>query len=92
ASQRHDITISTLVFVIGAVVGVNAARFLLWGYIHKHYPLSLSYPLNSVFFPFVLIMGYYYGEPISYFQIIGVVLITSGVAVLTYEGKGDEKI
>lgn len=91
ASQRHGISISSLVVVIGIVVGVNASRFLLWGYIHKHYPLSLSYPINSLFFPFILIMGYYYGEPISFYQILGVILITSGVAVLAYEGKSDEK-
>ena len=87
AAQRQDITISTLVIVIGTVVGVNGCRFLLWGYIHKHYPLSFSYPLNSLFFPSILIMAYYYGESVNMSQILGVVLITFGVAVLAYGGK-----
>lgn len=90
ASQQKDISISSLVLVMCIVVGVNVGRFLLWGYIHKHYPLSLSYPINSLFFPFIFIMGYYYGESISLYQILGVVLITSGVAILAYEGKNDE--
>jgi len=90
-SQRDNVSINSLFIVIGLVVGVNASRFLLWGYIHRHYPLSLSYPINSLFFPFILIMGYYYGEPVSFYQVLGVILITSGVAVLAYEGKNDEK-
>ena len=84
AAQRPGISISSLVFVISIVTGVNAGRLLLWGYIHKHYPLSFSYPLNSLFFPSILIMAYYFGEPVNLSQILGVAFITSGVAVLAY--------
>lgn len=87
AANNQNISLSALIVVIGVVVGVNVARFLIWGYVHKHYPLSLSYPLNSLFFPSILIMAYFYGEPVDGLQILGVVLITAGVAVLASQGR-----
>ena len=87
AANNQHISLSALILLIGVVVGVNAARFLIWGYVHRHYPLSFSYPLNSLFFPSILIMAYFYGEPVRLPQILGVVLITGGVAVLAYQGK-----
>jgi len=89
-AQKQHISFVVLVVVIGIAVLVNAGRFLLWGYIHKHYPISLSYPLNSLFFPLIFIIGYFYGEPVNNSQILGVILITSGVAILSYDGKNND--
>lgn len=69
--------------VIGLVVFVNGIRFLLWGVIHKRYPLNLSFPINSMFFPLILVMGYFYGEPITTAKVLGATMITVGVALLT---------
>lgn len=85
-AQKQVISLFMLALILGIVIAVNAGRFLLWGYIHKRYPLSFSYPINSLFFPAILIMGYYYGESINMSQILGCILITSGVAVLAYVG------
>ena len=82
-----NITATMLLMVLGVVATVNVGRFWLWGYIHRHFPLSFSYPLNSLFFPLILILSYYYGEVIRLMQIVGVVMITSGVAILAYEGR-----
>ena len=87
ASMKNDISISMLAFVMVIVIGVNGGRFILWGYIHKHYPISFSYPINSLFFPAILVMSYVYGESVGVFQMLGVLCITTGVAVLTYGNK-----
>ena len=84
-AQNHDVPIYVLVLVISIVSTVNAARFFIWGYIHRHYPISISYPLNSLFFPLILLLGFFYGEEISVMKILGVALITIGVAMLTYK-------
>ena len=89
AAQKEGVTLAVLTGTIVVVAGVNAGRFLLWGYIHRHYPISVSYPLNSAFFPLILLMGYYYGEVVSVNEIIGVALITLGVGMLTYRYTPD---
>ena len=89
AAQKQNISLLILLLTITVVATVNAGRFLLWGYIHRHYPISISYPLNSAFFPLILLMGYYYGEVISLKEIVGVMLITFGVALLTYKYTPD---
>ncbi len=65
--------------IIGLVAALNGLRFLVWGVAHKKYPLSLSYPLSSMFFPLMLGVSYLYGEPVQANQVIGTGLITAGV-------------
>ncbi|MFQ5508348.1 MAG: hypothetical protein ACE5FN_03315 [Leptospirillia bacterium] len=66
------------------VAALNAARFLAWGYAHRRYPLSHSYPLSSMFFPLMLGVAWLYGDPISANQVAGTVLITAGVAWVAF--------
>ena len=87
AALRPELGWFALAIVFALVVAVNGARFVVWGYIHNRYPLSLSYPLTSMFFPLVLALGYFYGEPITGPKIIGVMLITGGAAILAMEDK-----
>ena len=87
ASVLEAPSFSLLLAIIMIVAGVNGVRFVLWGYIHKKYPLSISYPFNSVFYPLVLLMGYFYGDPVTFAKVVGVLLITAGVAVMAYEGS-----
>ena len=87
AADSQDVSLLALSLVIGIVLVVNFARFLIWGYVHKRYPISFSYPLNSMFFPSILVMAYFYGEPVNINQVLGVGLITAGVAVLAYQGR-----
>jgi drug/metabolite transporter (DMT)-like permease len=85
-AQQQVVSLPILILILGIVITLNLGRFMIWGYIHKRYPLSFSYPINSLFFPAILIMGYYYGESINIPQILGCILITSGVVVLAYMG------
>lgn len=85
AALRPNLGRLALSGVFALVIAVNGARFLVWGYIHNRYPLSLSYPLTSMFFPLVLLLGYFYGEPITWPKIVGVLLITGGTALLAME-------
>lgn len=69
----------------GAVMFVNGLRFVLWGVAHRRHPISLTYPLSSLFFPLIFFVShFFYGEPVTLNKIIGVVLIVLGVAVITY--------
>ena len=74
-----------LLVVLGLAVGLNGLRFLLWGYTHKHYPLSRSYPLVALFFPCILLLSLWYGEPVGWMQVAGVAAIMAGVALLNQE-------
>lgn len=90
-SMQSEPGYALIVFAIILVAFVNLSRFVLWGYIHNHYPISLSYPFNSLFFPMVMVMGYFYGEDITVNRMAGVALITAGVALLAYEYKNGEQ-
>lgn len=76
--------------VLALAVGLNGLRFLLWGYTHRHYALSRSYPLVALFFPCILLLGWWYGEPVGWTQLAGVAAIVAGVALLN-EGNGDAR-
>lgn len=84
---------STLVLLgaLALAVGLNGVRFLLWGYTHRHYPLSRSYPLVALFFPCILLLSAWYGEPVDWNQVVGVVAIMLGVGLLNQEpAKGGQ--
>lgn len=87
AALNQDLTAVHLILIFGIVAAVNGIRFIVWGYIHRRYPLGFSYPITSMFFPLILVMGYFYGEPITLMKLFGVVLIASGTAVLAYENS-----
>jgi drug/metabolite transporter (DMT)-like permease len=65
--------------------GVQGLRFLLWGYAHKRWPLSVTYPLTAVFFPMLIALAAFYGEPVTLQQWLGGLCITAGVAWLALQ-------
>lgn len=71
-------------------VGLNGLRFLIWGFTHKHYPLSHSYPLTSLFFPCVLGLSLWYGDTVSPSQVAAVALIMAGVALMNWSSPHGE--
>ena len=73
----------SLVLGISAVIAINGGRFLVWGFVHRKYPISKTYPLISIFFPLMVLVSYLYGEVVRINHIIGAVLITAGVIWLT---------
>lgn len=64
---------------IATAVALAGARFVVWGYAHRRYPLSLTYPLSSLFFPAMLGVSYLFGEPVTGWKVAGTALITTGV-------------
>lgn len=72
---------------VAAVALLNGLRFLAWGYAHKRYPLSTTYPLASVFFPVMLGVAWAYGDPIRWNQLLGTLLITAGVVWLALRAR-----
>lgn len=79
-----------ILVVLAAAVTLNGLRFLVWGYTHRRYPLSHSYPLTALFFPCILLVAAWYGEPIRAAQIVGVGVIMLGVAMMTREGAAND--
>ncbi|MCJ0826692.1 hypothetical protein MQC88_12135 [Luteimonas sp. 50] len=78
-----------LLFVLAIAVALNGLRFLVWGYTHKHYPLSHSYPLTAMFFPCILLVSAWYGDPIGWEKLGGVCVIVLGLVLMTWNGSGN---
>jgi drug/metabolite transporter (DMT)-like permease len=78
-----------LALLLGVVLVLAAARFMVWGEMHKRYPLSLAYPANALFFPLVMALAWFYGETVTRMNIAGAALVTAGV-VLCLLGNPDE--
>ena len=85
-ADGHSDSNALLLLVLGAAVALNGLRFLVWGYTHRHFPLSHSYPLTALFFPCILAVSAWYGDHIGAAQILGVALIMAGLGTMTWEG------
>ena len=91
-SQDLTFSIFDLILMYGLVLGLNATRFLLWGFLHKNYPLSFVFPLSAIFFPVILIIDIStYGEQITLSKLLGVILILLGVLILTNEESSSDQ-
>lgn len=88
AANHRGASVVLVTALISLVVLINVLRVLFWGAIHKRYRLSDSYPLTSVFFPMILLLGWWYGEAVGLGQIIGTLLITAGVLLMMKDGAG----
>lgn len=86
AASPHPSLVLTITAVVGAI-GLNLFRFVIWGYAHRRYPLSHTYPLTALFFPGVLALSYIHGDTISALQIGGTLLITLGALLLGSSSK-----
>lgn len=67
---------------IAVAIVLNIGRFIIWGYTHRHFPLSQTYPLTALFFPCILLLSYAQGETTGIFEIAGTTLITAGAIVM----------
>lgn len=91
-SQDLAFSIFDLILMYGLVLGLNATRLLLWGLLHKKYPLSFVFPLSAIFFPVILIVDIStYGEQITLSKLLGVILILLGVLILTNEESSSDQ-
>ena len=62
---------------------------MVWGEMHKRYPLSLAYPASALFFPLVMVLAWLYGEVVTPAKVAGSMLVTFGV-MLCVVGNPDE--
>ena len=66
-------------------------RAYFWQKALVYYPLSLAYPFTGLTFLSLLLIGYFlFDEPVTAFNVVGVVVIMSGVLV-TVSGMNREK-
>ena len=85
ASSHPSLSLLEIGLIFLVVMLINGLKFILWGIAHRKHPISLTYPLNSLFFPLIFLVSYiFYGEPASLNKIVGILLIVSGVAAITY--------
>ena len=68
--------------LLGGVLALNVARFVIWGVVHRRYPLSIAYPASALFFPGILAMAWWFGETVGPLQVAGAGLIMLGVVIL----------
>ncbi|MGH9522844.1 MAG: hypothetical protein ACRD3E_09965 [Terriglobales bacterium] len=68
--------------VLATVTVLSFGRFLVWGAMHKRYPVSIAYPATALFFPCLVVIAAAYGEPVSLAQALGACLVTLGVVLL----------
>lgn len=78
-----------IAFLMGIVLFLAAARFMVWGEMHKRYPLSLAYPASALFFPLVVAMAWLSGESITRANIAGAALVTVGVVLCLLGNPGE---
>jgi len=83
AADMEHFSIFLVVVLVMAVILVNLFRVYVWGVIHKSYRLTDSYPLTSLFFPLILLLGVYYGDGVRMPELIGAAMITVGVFILS---------
>jgi len=84
--SEDDFLLITLFFL--AALFFNVLRFFIWGAAHKRYPISLSYPLASTFFPLILLVEhFFYGELVTTGKMLGALTIMLGVGLLVKEEK-----
>lgn len=76
-------TVSWILLGIYAIVlTLNFGRFVVWGYIHRQFPLGIAYASSALLFPAILALSYYYGEPVSWRNVLGVCCVMLGVIAL----------
>lgn len=76
--------------VVFLILVLNFSRFIVWGEMHKRYPLSIAYPATALFFPCLVALAYSMGERVTAMQWTGAGLVTAGVLWLVASGGDAE--
>ncbi len=75
-------------FFLFVVLVTNFFKFLLWGFIHKKFDLSNSYPITSIFYPAIYFIAIIKGEAIlEVTKLIGIALILFGIILVNRNEK-----
>jgi hypothetical protein len=73
---------------IGAVLFLNLLRLVGWGVAHRYFPISMTFPLSSLYFPAMVAVAFAIGEPVRAKEVIGGLMITAGSFWLTAKAEG----
>lgn len=76
--------------LLALVAGLSVVRFVVWGAMHKHFPVSIAYPATALFFPCLVAVAAGFGESVSAAQIAGATLVTSGVLLLLLPSRSGQ--
>jgi multidrug transporter EmrE-like cation transporter len=76
--------------VLALILALNFSRFVVWGQMHKRYPLSVAYPATALFFPCLVVLAWAMGEQVRMPQVAGATLVTAGVLALVVYGGDAE--
>ena len=76
-----------LVF-IGLSYSLNLSKFFLWGFIHKRYDLSGSYPIMALLYPMIYFVAIINGEAVlELHKCIGTICIMLGTVLANQSSK-----
>lgn len=75
-------TLWVMILIYAVVLLLNVVRFVVWGVIHQRYPLGIAYASSALLFPCIVVLSAYYGEPVTWRNMVGVVLVMVGVIAL----------
>jgi drug/metabolite transporter (DMT)-like permease len=84
ASRLTTSQLAGVTLVLTLVVILSFARFVVWGGMHKRFPVSVAYPATALFFPCLVAVAAAFGEHVSAVQVAGACLVTSGVIMLLW--------
>lgn len=82
ASGLTATRVMLVVAVLALVAVLSFGRLLVWGAMHKRFPVSIVYPATALFFPCLVAVAAAFGEHVSFAQVLGALLVTCGVVVL----------
>ena len=83
ATNISETRVVMIALLLGVVLFISVVKFWLWGYIHKYFNLSTSYPMAATYYPIIYSVAIYYGE--TSFEVskaIGTLLIFSGAILI----------
>jgi hypothetical protein len=79
-AKNYSLVHIASIAIVMVVIIVNFIKFKLWGYIHKQYHLSDSYPAVAIFFPIIYLISIIKEDAVfELSKIVGVMLILLGL-------------
>ena len=87
ASGLSAAQLGLIAAVLSLVAVLSFGRFVVWGAMHKRFPVSIAYPATALFFPCLVAVAAAFGEPVSATQVIGAGLVTLGVLLLVLPAR-----
>jgi drug/metabolite transporter (DMT)-like permease len=81
-----------LLGILSVVMALSLGRFAAWHAMHRRFPVSVAYPATALFFPCLVTLAWFLGEPVSLRQALGAVLVTLGVLMLIRTDADQEEI